>query len=196
MDHSFGKTCSSWSRYLIGVPVGILPQVPRFLTGLMFGYILLCGNRGIFCLVQEIGPYRGRYRRVCNRISLKQLLKKGWVGAGLQPMFILQNRFIMRWWLEVEQDGGLISLGGFKYHQLWEFSFFLCLKGKLLTHDVMIRRGLQCALDCVMCQSCNLETTSHIFFPLRVCNNILEVVWQAAGLSFILGRKLGPANSY
>lgn len=41
---------------------------------------------------------------------------------------------------------------------------FLCLKGKLLTHDVMLRRGMQCDLGCVLCASCQLETIYHIMF--------------------------------
>lgn len=51
---------------------------------------------------------------------------------------------------------------------------FLCLKGKLLTHDVMLRKGLQCDLWCITCQYCRFETTMHLLFQ---CNYAL-IYWR------------------
>lgn len=41
---------------------------------------------------------------------------------------------------------------------------FLLLKGKILTHNVMQRRDLNCELGCTFCNDCTLETSMHLFF--------------------------------
>lgn len=41
---------------------------------------------------------------------------------------------------------------------------FLLLKGKILTHDVLLRRGISCDLRCVTCQFCRFETAMHLMF--------------------------------
>ncbi|XP_078158903.1 uncharacterized protein LOC144554459 [Carex rostrata] len=58
------------------------------------------------------------------------------------------------------------------YRFLWKLKIpptvrvfgYLLLHGRLLTHDVMMHRGLQCNLRCEVCQRCSLETATHLFF--------------------------------
>ena len=58
------------------------------------------------------------------------------------------------------------------YRFLWQLKIpptvrvfgYLLLHGRLLTHDVMMHRGLQCNLRCEVCQRCSLETATHLFF--------------------------------
>ncbi|XP_078174425.1 uncharacterized protein LOC144568068 [Carex rostrata] len=41
---------------------------------------------------------------------------------------------------------------------------YLCIQDKLLTQDVLLRRGFECNHSCVQCQRCSLETTHRILF--------------------------------
>ncbi|XP_078178597.1 uncharacterized protein LOC144572798 [Carex rostrata] len=80
----------------------------------------------------------------------------------------------------------------------WEFRFiwklkipptvrvfgYLLLHGRLLTHDVMINRGLSCDTQCEVCHQCPLETAKHLFFQ---CGHARQV-WRL--LSSMLGFNL------
>ena len=53
---------------------------------------------------------------------------------------------------------------------------FLLLNNSLLTHDNMLKRGMMCEEECVMCSSCHQETVLHVFFfPLSVCYSNVEL---------------------
>lgn len=56
---------------------------------------------------------------------------------------------------------------------------YLLLKGKILTRDVLRRRGLQVERDCVMCSNCPVESGLHLFF---LCPYAVEV-WYHIGNS-------------
>lgn len=51
---------------------------------------------------------------------------------------------------------------------------FLALREKILTSDVLTKRGVRCQTNCVLCQRCNMETATHLFFK---CSNALQV-WR------------------
>lgn len=63
-------------------------------------------------------------------------------------------------------------------------NFCLCLKGKLLSHEVMIRRGWQCDSRCMMCDRCNLETTFHLLFQCEYAINVWR--WYHSILGFTI----------
>lgn len=64
---------------------------------------------------------------------------------------------------------GKIKFGGRK---LWKYRapktvkifVFLMLRQRILTHDMLLRRNIPCAMHCVMCQSCPMETALHLLF--------------------------------
>lgn len=87
----------------------------------------------------------------------------------------------------------LVVAGGktrWKFDYTWQLRLpptvrifcFLCLKGKILTHDVMLRRGMQCDLECVMCQSCHLETALHLLFHCEYATNFW--MWYSGILGY------------
>lgn len=43
-------------------------------------------------------------------------------------------------------------------------SHFLIFRGRILTHDVMDRRGIPCEKLCCLCDSCEMEDVCHLFF--------------------------------
>ena len=52
---------------------------------------------------------------------------------------------------------------------------YLLLQNRLLTHEVMMHRGLQCEMQCEVCQECPYETAMHLFFQCRQARR----VWSA-----------------
>ena len=79
----------------------------------------------------------------------------------------------------VMQSGGTI---GWRYVYIWKTNTprkvqvfaVLMLMNMILTHDTMCRRGMQCDLRCVMCDSCRVETEIHLFFRCRYA----ALVWR------------------
>ncbi|XP_078175174.1 uncharacterized protein LOC144568677 [Carex rostrata] len=67
-----------------------------------------------------------------------------------------------------------------KFMELWvspapskvKFFCYLVLQDRVLTHEILQRRGMTCDLKCVMCDTCPLETAHHLFFQ---CPNAIEV---------------------
>lgn len=61
------------------------------------------------------------------------------------------------------------------FHYTWQLQIppsvkifaYLCIKGKLLTHDVMSMRGIECDLQCVLCPTCPVETMLHLLFDCQ-----------------------------
>ena len=89
----------------------------------------------------------------------------------------------------------IISYGGkikWDYRYTWNLHIpptvkifaYLCLQGKLLTHDVMEVRGFTCEMSCTLCQSCNIETAAHLFFQ---CEHA-TIVWRR--VAWYLGYRL------
>lgn len=66
---------------------------------------------------------------------------------------------------------------------------YLCLKGRLLAHEVMMQRGIHCDLRCPLCQRCPLETADHLLFHC----DYAAVVWNriTIRLGYTIMRK-GP----
>lgn len=62
---------------------------------------------------------------------------------------------------------------------------FLWLKGKLLTHDVMERRGFICNRDCVLCQSHSLETALHLFFQCSYARTLWSTIAVLLGYRMV-----------
>jgi zinc-binding in reverse transcriptase len=56
----------------------------------------------------------------------------------------------------------------------------LMLFGRLLTHDVMVKRNITCSMDCVMCNACPVETSLHL---LITCLYAAQV-WNEVGTHY------------
>lgn len=62
-----------------------------------------------------------------------------------------------------------------EFKQTWNFKIpptvrifaYLLFQGKILTHDVMERRGFNCDMGCITCDNCSMETAMHLFFQCR-----------------------------
>lgn len=74
-------------------------------------------------------------------------------------------------------SGGKIQ---WNFKKIWEATApskvkiftFLLLNNRVLTHEIMHRRGISCEAKCVMCEVCDVETSHHLFFQ---CQNAQEV---------------------
>ncbi|XP_078173298.1 uncharacterized protein LOC144567120 [Carex rostrata] len=59
-----------------------------------------------------------------------------------------------------------------EFRQTWNFKIpptvrifaYLLFRGKILTHDVMERRGFNCDMGSITCDDCSMETAMHLFF--------------------------------
>jgi hypothetical protein len=60
----------------------------------------------------------------------------------------------------------------------------LVFRERILTHDVMARRGIACEMRCYLCDSCHFEYASHLFFDCLYAQR----VWRVMGA--ILGYRL------
>lgn len=75
--------------------------------------------------------------------------------------------------------GGTIVWG---YKEIWisptpskvKVFAYLLLQGRILTHDVMIKRHMGCELRCVLCNNCDLETTHHLFFSCQYATRVWD----------------------
>jgi zinc-binding in reverse transcriptase len=56
--------------------------------------------------------------------------------------------------------------------------FYLLIQGRLLTHDVMRKRGMICLMHCPLCRQCPTESALHLFF---LCPIAIEV-WRRVSL--------------
>lgn len=72
------------------------------------------------------------------------------------------------------------------------FGYFL-LKGKLLTRDVLSRRGVHCQSNCVMCQTGRIESHFHLFFQCTYAKCVWNLV-QSGFHTRLLTRSAPPAN--
>jgi hypothetical protein len=50
----------------------------------------------------------------------------------------------------------------------------LMLMDRILTHDTMTSRGMQCDTHCVLCEACQWETELHVFFKCRYA----LIIWR------------------
>lgn len=81
----------------------------------------------------------------------------------------------------------------------WEFQFiwklkipptirvfgYLLLHGRLLTHDVMINRGLSCDTQCEVCHQCPLETAKHLFFQCGHARQVWRLMSSMLGFNLL-----------
>ena len=49
---------------------------------------------------------------------------------------------------------------------------YLSLKQRIITHDQMARRGINCDLPYVMCNTCACETTRHLLFECSYVKSV------------------------
>lgn len=57
----------------------------------------------------------------------------------------------------------------------------LLLKKRILTHDVMVRRGFQCDLQCAMCVSDHTESALHLCYHCQYATRVWEEVQRLLG---------------
>lgn len=62
---------------------------------------------------------------------------------------------------------------------------YLMLRGKLLTHEIMRRRGFNCQLECYTCNRCPLETAFHLFFNCRYARRVWHFTQSLMGTSIL-----------
>lgn len=95
------------------------------------------------------------------------------------------------------QGGGKVT---WKHNLIWNCRVppnvkvfaFLLMRNKLLTHEVMLRRGFQCEPHCQTCGRCGIESAMHLFFRCsyareawsRIADEVgFEIMSQGASLS-------------
>lgn len=89
----------------------------------------------------------------------------------------------------------VISAGKTKwpYRFIWQLKIpptvrvfaFLLLQGRLLTHDVMLHRGIHCESRCAVCQNCSMETSLHLFFRCSFSRRVWTRLNCLLGISII-----------
>lgn len=57
----------------------------------------------------------------------------------------------------------------------------MMLRDKILTHEVMERRNMNCALNCVMFNNCPIESIAHLFFLCPYATHVWYLVSQMWG---------------
>lgn len=57
----------------------------------------------------------------------------------------------------------------------------MMLRDKILTHDVMNRRGMHCNLACMMCANCPIESTLHLLFLCPYATHVWFLVSNLVG---------------
>lgn len=67
----------------------------------------------------------------------------------------------------------------------------LMLRDKILTHEVMNRRGMHCDMNCILCVNCPIESTLHLLFPLPICDTC---VVSSVGILGVHTHAAGPNN--
>lgn len=80
-----------------------------------------------------------------------------------------------------------------RYAQVWKARVpptvkifgFLMLKNRLLTHDNMQHRSMYCAMQCVLCENCPIESEFHIFFLCPYVVHVWYILSNKAGVNLI-----------
>lgn len=113
-----------------------------------------------------------------------------------------QKIYLLVWWWNSNQEYSAKSFyemmlsGGktvCKFEFIWKLKMpptvrvfaFLCLHDKLLTHETMARSGFHCELNCVLCQSCPLETAIHLFFYCRFAKRFWQRLLWISGFNLV-----------
>lgn len=55
---------------------------------------------------------------------------------------------------------------------------FLLFKNRLLTHEVLENKGISCDLKCVLCDTCHLETSHHLFFTCSYARRVWTTLYS------------------
>lgn len=63
---------------------------------------------------------------------------------------------------------------------------FLMLRDKLLTKEVMLRRQFNCSVACVLCDSNQLETATHLFLQCEYARAIWEGIGNFLGTTMLV----------
>lgn len=129
----------------------------------------------------------GQPRPPSQLISLQEAVSEELPLTGTVPVLTGgEDHAHWRWsangiYLACSLYNTIISAGkiGWHYMELWtaaapskvKFFTYLLLQNRILTHEVM-RRGMQCDMQCVTCDDCPIESSQHLFFE---CPNAVEV---------------------
>lgn len=62
----------------------------------------------------------------------------------------------------------------------------LLLQGRILTRDVLLRRGIQCDRRCVLCNSCQTETANHIMFTCPYAKAVWEEIHRSTNTTIMV----------
>lgn len=159
-----GKLISFWYDNWMGVPIRALKdRLPRpVLQSASLDQAIM--------LITDLAPHVQPYTPVLLSQQVDKIIWRWSSNGGLYSANSVYK---------VLTAGGKVR---WKYEFLWSCNApikvkifaVLVLRERILTHDVMDRRGISCELRCHLCDSCEMENACHLLFECCVCAKGVE----------------------
>jgi len=176
MEVGNGRLVSFWYDPWNGAPLrGIRDGLPRPLLQ----KISLCDAAPIINDLRPLQPIQHVFSDTRDR------LKWRWTNTGLYTASSFYKTMMY---------GGRIRC---RFHEIWtsrtpskvRIFTVLLLQDKLLTHEVMVRRSINCERRCVMCDTCELETAVHLILSCSYAERVWRYLDTQLGFKIMVPRE-------